>query len=591
MNTVLDWLDDPVPERGIHYYRPDGWRLRSYQEIAGNARRIAALLRASGVTRGVVSLQIEDPETFVPAFLGTMYAGLTPSPIASPVTFTNHDAYTDHAAAVLAAAAPAAVLTDTAMRPLAAGACAKAGLGEPLVLPEELPDEQQQARYDAELALLQFTSGSSGTPKGVRVTAGNLAANVRAIHGWLGVTAEDSCSSWLPLYHDMGLIGTFLGSVVAQIDLWLMTPLDFIRSPTRWLECHGKHAVTITTAPNFGYGYAASRVREPALEGTDFSTWRVAMSGAERVDPRVAADFAARLDPYGFRPSAFTPCYGMAETTLAVTGVVPGKGARIVRPAGPMATGSPVTVTGSGTLGVDRPEDPARWITSCGAPVPETGLEIVGEDGKPLPEGSFGEIRVTGPSVALGYQSPDPNASAPFTADGLHTGDAGFVLDGELYVIGRIGDSLKVRGRKVHAEDLEAALAAVPGVPAGRCAVALGSWRGQGRAVAVVETQDDSWLPAATAMLRTVLDDSVAVTVLRTRRGVIPRTSSGKPRRRLMWQQAGDGTLPGDVLHDTFQDTAGPATAGTGTSRTDTTRTDSTSTTTATAQLDGAATT
>lgn len=552
MNTVLDWLDDPVPGRGVHYYRPDGWHLRSYQEIAVHARRIGALLRESGVTRGVVSLQIEDPETFVPAFLGTMYAGLTPSPIASPVTFTNHDSYSDHAASILAAAAPAAVLTDGAMRQLAADSCAKAGLPEPLVLPEELPDVRGAVRRDAELALLQFTSGSSGTPKGVRVTADNLAANVGAILGWLGVTSEDSCSSWLPLHHDMGLIGTFLGSVVAQIDLWLMTPLDFIRSPARWLEAHGKHAVTITTAPNFGYAYAASRVRDTALEGTDFSTWRVAMSGAERVDPKVAADFATRLNPYGFSTAAFTPCYGMAETTLAVTGVVPGTGAKIVRPAGSLVTGEPVTITGTGVLGFDRPEDPERWLSSCGVPVPETTVDIVDDDGKPLPDGSFGEVRVSGASVALGYQSPDPNASAPFTADGLHTGDAGFLLDGELYIVGRIGDSLKVRGRKVHAEDLEAALAAVPGVPAGRCAVVLGSSGGQGRAIAVVESQDDTWLPAVTTMLRTSLDASVAVTVLRTRRGVIPRTSSGKPRRRLMWQQAGDGTLPGDILHDTY---------------------------------------
>jgi len=444
------------------------------------------------------------------------------------------------------------VLTDRAMRVLAEGSCTKAGYPAPLVLPETLDLDPLPSPYTAELALLQFTSGSSGTPKGVRVSPDNLAANVRAIHGWLGVTPEDSCSSWLPLYHDMGLIGTFLGSVVGQIDLWLMTPLDFLRSPARWLETHGKHGVSITTAPNFGYGYAASRVRETDLAGYDFSGWRVAMSGAERVDPGVANRFANRLAPYGFRPSAFTPCYGMAETTLAVCGVVPGTGARIVRTAGPLVAGERVAVADKGTLGVDEPADPARWITSCGTPVPETAVTIVDDQGGVLPEGSFGEIRVAGASVALGYQSPDPDASAPFTAEGLLTGDAGFLFDGELYVVGRIGDSLKVRGRKVHAEDLEAALAQVPGVPAGRCAVALGAAEGRGRAVAVVEAPDDSWLPAALTMLRTGLDESVAVTVVRARRGTIPRTSSGKPRRRLMWQQAADGTLAGHVLHDTF---------------------------------------
>ncbi|WP_392965203.1 AMP-binding protein [Streptomyces sp. LN245] len=556
MNTVLDWLDSPAPERGIHYYRNGDWHLRDYADIASAARRTAAFLHANGVTKGVVSLLIEEPETFVPAFLGTMYAGATPSPIASPVTFGGHEAFTEHAAGVLSAAAPAAVLTEDRLAPLAAAACAKAGSGAPLVLPDPagLPAADDLAARPAELALLQFTSGSSGTPKGVRVTGDNLTANVRAIHGWLGVTSEDSCSSWLPLYHDMGLIGTFLGSVVAQIDLWLMSPIDFIRSPARWLDCHGRHGVTITTAPNFGYGYATSRVRDEELAGTDFSAWRVAMSGAERVDARVVADFTAKLAPHGFDARALTPCYGMAETTLAVTGVRPGHGARIVRPSGSLEAGAPVTVVGSGTLGVDRPEDPAGWIASCGTPVPGTTVVVVDDDGVPLPDGRFGEIRVAGTSVADGYESPDPAVGAAFGEEGLRTGDAGFLLDGELYVVGRIGDSIKVRGRKVHAEDLEAALTAVRGVPPGRCAVALGTRDGRSEAVIVVEAPDDGWLDAAIGVLRSALDASVRVTLVRSRRGTIPRTSSGKPRRRLLWHRAGDNTLTGDVLHSTHSD-------------------------------------
>jgi acyl-CoA synthetase (AMP-forming)/AMP-acid ligase II len=244
----------------------------------------------------------------------------------------------------------------------------------------------------------------------------------------------------------------------------------------------------------------------------------------------------------------------MAETTLAVTGVRPGHGARIVRPSGPLDAGTPVTVVGSGTLGVDRPEDPAGWIASCGTPVPGTTVDVVDDDGAVLPDGRFGEIRVAGTSVADGYESPDPTASEVFGADGLRTGDAGFLLDGELYVVGRIGDSIKVRGRKVHAEDLEAALGSLPGVPPGRCAVALGTRDGSSEAVIVVEASGDGWLEAATGVLRSTLDASVRVTLVRSRRGTIPRTSSGKPRRRLLWQRAGDNTLTGDVLHRTHGD-------------------------------------
>jgi acyl-CoA synthetase (AMP-forming)/AMP-acid ligase II len=354
----------------------------------------------------------------------------------------------------------------------------------------------------------------------------------------------------LPLYHDMGLIGAFLGSAVAQVDLWLMRPIDFIRSPATWLNCHGQHGVSITTAPNFGYAYAAARVRDEELAGADFSGWRAAMSGAERVDVRVAADFAVRLAPHGFRPAAFAPCYGMAETTLATSGVTPGTGARIVRVGEPLRTGESVAITGEAVLGVDRPDDAERWLSSCGGAIAQTAIEIVDEDGKALEEGVFGEVRVSGASVAHGYQSAAD--SAAFTAAGLRTGDAGFLLAGELFVVGRIGDSLKVRGRNVHAEDVEASLTSVPGVRPGRCAVALGTWRGRGRAVVVIEANAADWLDDVTALLRAAFDGSVATTIVRGHRGVIPRTSSGKPRRRTIWQLACDGALAGDVVRDTF---------------------------------------
>ncbi|MQY22604.1 AMP-binding protein [Nocardia macrotermitis] len=548
MANVMDWMDDPSETRGIHFHRNGSWEFTTYREIGDHARRIANHLRGQGVHEGVVSLLVEDSQAFTGAFLGTLHAGLTPAPIASPLTFASHDSFTDHAAAILRAAEPAAVLADTRLAGVAEAAAVKAQAPAPLVLPAraELPDPENDRRT-AELALLQFTSGSSGTPKGVCVSADNLIANVRANLDWLGVTPEDSCSSWLPLYHDMGLIGTFLSSVVAQADLWLMTPYDFIAAPVRWLECHGREGVTITAAPNFGYAYAAGRVREEELAGTDFSTWRVAMSGAERVDAAIVAKFSERLAPYGFRASTFSPCYGMAESTLAVSGVAPGATASIVCIENGPRTGEPVTVLDYGRLGVDRPDSPADWLSSCGKPVTGMHVEIIDDDGNPVADGRYGEIRVTGTSVAQGYRGATTGSST-FTPEGLRTGDAGFLLDGELYVIGRLGDSLKVRGRKVHAEDLEAALVQIEGVRAGRCAVALGSRDGRDRAVVVVESDDSAWLPAVSTLLRTRLDASVETIILRAERGAVPRTSSGKPRRRVLWQQIGDGEFPGEVV-------------------------------------------
>ncbi|MGW4802912.1 AMP-binding protein [Kitasatospora sp. NPDC004272] len=550
---VLDWADNPSADRGIHFFQNDqGWIFRPYSELAGQAAAVAALLIEQGAAPGdVVSLLISEVEDFVPAFLGVMMAGLTPSPIASPVTFQGVGQYAVHVAELVKTAGSALLLADADLVEVAAQAALAAGRGRAVALPPlaSLPAAEVLRRAEPELALLQFTSGSSGVPKGVKVSPENLAENVAAIHGWLGITPEDSVSSWLPMYHDMGLVGTFLGSVVAQIDLWLLTPLEFIRSPLRWLETHGSYGATVTTAPNFGYAYTARRVRPEQLSGMDFSRWRVAMNGAERIVPRAAADFAALLGPQGFRPEVFAPCYGLAESTLAVTGVRPGSGARAVRLTGGLRIGAPVTVTEQGVLGTALEEDGPAWLTSCGAPVPGATVEIVDEDGGALPDGAFGEIRVRGASVALGYQSLQTGASANFTADGLRTGDSGFLLDGELYVVGRVGDSLKVRGRKVHAEDVEAALTAVPGIPVGRCAVALGAGEDSLHAVVLIEAAGDQWLEPATAVLRSATDETVKATVLRVQRGGIPRTSSGKPRRRLIWRQYQDGELVGDLLH------------------------------------------
>ncbi|MFB7292525.1 AMP-binding protein [Actinacidiphila glaucinigra] len=555
MHTVLEWIDHAADDRGIHFSDSvTGWSFVSHSTLAGEAHRVAALLHAHGAQPGdVVSLLVNEVRDFAPAFLGTMLAGLTPAPIASPLTFQGNDRYTEHVTDVLKVAEPALVLSDASLAEIAEKTSAQLGGGSVILLEESagLSVGDSARRTPAELGLLQFTSGSSGSPKGVRVSRDNLAANVRSIHEWLGTTASDSCSSWLPLYHDMGLIGTFLGSLTARIDLWLMSPLDFVRNPLRWLEAHGRHGATMTTAPNFGYGYTAKRVRPQDLEGMDFSHWRVAMNGAERIDPRAAAAFAALLAPHGFRTTAFAPCYGLAEATLAVSGVTPGSGARTVRLEGGLHPGRPVVPTGRGELGTVHPDGGASWLTSCGPAVPGAAVDIVDEDGAVLPEGHFGEIRVRGTSVAGGYRSRVPDASSNFTDDGLRTGDAGFLLEGELFVVGRVGDSIKVRGRKVHAEDLETGLTAVDGIPSGRCAVALGTTGEAHHVVAVVEAGDSGWLDGALAVIRAATDDTVRVTVVRAARGGIPRTSSGKPRRRLLWRRFQDGAALGEVVHGT----------------------------------------
>ncbi|MFG1999256.1 AMP-binding protein [Spirillospora sp. NPDC048911] len=554
---LLDWLEAPDDSHGIRLAVPGGgWRFHSYAELATDVRRLAAFLRDRRAPAGTpVSLMLSNPLDFAAGFAGCLLAGLTPSPIATPLTFGGRAQYAEHVAGVLRVAQPSLVLADGELYDAAAEASLAAGLADaPVRLPEpsDLPEPENTSGglgggSRPDLALLQFTSGSSGRPKGVRVTWDNLDDNITALRSWSQWGPGDGFASWLPLYHDMGLIGGLLTPLVSQADLWLMTPDQFIRSPLRWLECFGSLGATMTTAPTFGYAYTHRRVREHQIAEMDFSGWRVAICGAERVDASELGEFAALLRPRGFRSEALMPAYGLAEGTLGVTGVSPDVSSPVVRlDERALAPGEPVPVAEIATLGVDRVKG-AGWLTACGPEMRRVRVQIVDDAGTPVPDGSFGEIQIGGSSLAAGYATAD--GTIDFEREGWTTGDSGFQLDGHLYVVGRIGDSLKVRGRRVHAEDLEAELARVDGISAGRCAVVFGSHHAVDVAAAVVESSSETWLDDTVARLRAATSDSVAVAVFRGRRGIIPRTSSGKTRRRFLWHALRTGASEAEPVY------------------------------------------
>ncbi|MCD0453478.1 AMP-binding protein [Actinocorallia sp. API 0066] len=551
---LLDWLDDPAADRGIHFAGDGGsWTFRSYAELAGDVRRVAALLRASGAAPGEpVSLMLGDSRSFIAGFVGSVLAGATPSPVAAPLTFRGKDAYVEHVSNVLDVAAPSVVLTDDFLGETTAQAAP--GVRAVRLDWDALPDGDVPRGPVAETALLQFTSGSSGRPKGVRVSPANLDHNLSSIIAWGGLHRDDVFASWLPLHHDMGLVGALLCPLVRQCDLLLMTPDQFVRDPLRWVSCLGQRGATKTTAPSFGYSYAARRVKPAQLEGMDFSALRMAILGAERIDPAGVAAFTALTAPHGFDPAYLVAAYGMAEATLAVTGVRPGDGSTIIRLADTgLRTGEPVKVAERAVLGTDVVEG-TGWLTGCGSPLAGTAVRIVDEDGEPVPDGSFGEIVVTGASVAQGYRTASPTSATAFGPDGLRTGDSGFLLDGDLYVVGRIGDSLKVRGRKVHAEDLEQQLAAATGLRADRCAVVAGAVGDLDAVVALVEDTGTAWLDKVIPMLRAATGPNVVLAVFHGRRGCVERTSSGKPRRRVIWENLLSGASAAKLCHTNWTD-------------------------------------
>src|SRR6266566_5028958 len=552
MRSITGWLTDPSAHTGV-YLADDtgGWDYLPYPELAGAARRVAAALAATGVRRGdVVCVLMPTGYPALSAIYGVWAAGATVCPIVPP-SFQPTGEYVRHVAAIVEQAAPALVITSDEFAPLLGTALAMSGRPDaPWVLREA--SEELAPEPGGELALLQFTSGSTGRPRGVRVSFDNLAANLAMLGRWTDWRAGDGVASWLPLHHDMGLIGCLLFPVANQADLWLMRPEQFIRNPRRWLECFDPGKATHSASPSFAFAYAARRIPPERLAGLDLSGWRTVCVGAETTDVSALDSFARFAAPTGFSPAAFLPAYGLAENTLGVTS---GRGSarpRIIRPRwSDVLFGEPVPIDEAARLG-DVPVAPGSgWLIGHGRPAEgdDAGVWIAGEDGTALPDGHLGEIVVTGASVADGYHAGRAGDATRFAGGQLWTGDGGFFAGGELYVLGRMGDSLKLRGRSVYVEDLDATVAAAARLHTGKILAVGGTDRGRAVVAVFAETRPGPWRDDVIGVLRQELGPEPVLTVVCGQRGLIRRTSSGKARRRHMWQMLQGGALAQADVH------------------------------------------
>jgi fatty-acyl-CoA synthase len=546
VSVLTSWLTDPADGHGIHLATDGGeWEYLPYPKLAENARRVGAELVRAGVCPGdVVCMLMPTGFPLLATLFGTWLAGATPS-LVLPPSFQSPGEYVPHVAAVLRQAQPALVAACDGYEELIAAAMAEAGRpGQPWTYRTEA--SEITPRPPGGLALLQFTSGSTAEPRGVRATWENLQANTALLHRLLGWRGHDAMASWLPLYHDMGLIGALLTTVRAQGDLWLMQPEQFIRRPLQWLACMQPGQAVHTMSPAFTFAYLARRIRPAEMAALDLSQWRTATIGAETIDPAALASFARLARPAGFSSRVFRPGYGLAEATLAVTiASGPGEGA-VVRPdPARMRFGQAVPVCETTRLSADLP--PAGWLIGHGRPAPEhgAGLTIVDGDGAALPDGYLGEIVVTGPSVTGGYHGGQAGGSTRFEGRRLLTGDAGFIYGEDLFVLGRMGDSLKVKGASVYVEDLDVAVAAATGLYRSRLAVVGAPGAGQAGVVLFAEAEPGGeWAAVAREVLRRRLGAQFPVTVVAGGRGLISKTSSGKPRRREMWQLLQANALP-----------------------------------------------
>ncbi len=491
-------------------------RALPFAELYARARRFAAALQAIGIQPGDrVALVLPTGVDFMDAFFGSLLAGATPVPLYPPVRLGRLDEFHERTARMLTVASARLLLTDARIARLLGVAMSRARPALGLRLVSELFNdsrgELELTGVPGDLALIQFSSGTTVEPKPVALTHANVLSNAAAIDTFLpeDLNVPQSGVSWLPLYHDMGLIGCLLLAVLHPGDLTLMGPEVFLARPALWLRAISRKRATISVAPNFAFGLCAKRIRDEELEAVDLSSWALALNGAEPIAPAVLQRFADRFAKFGFDPRALTPVYGLSEATLAVTFSPRRRGPRVVR------------------------------AVSVGTPVP--GMEVRVERG---------HIAVRGPSVMRRYFGSERDAVSP---DGwLDTGDLGFIEDGELFVNGRAKDLVILRGKNHAPQEFEDALDGLPGVRAG-CAIAIGVPGEDGEELALLVETDGAQAIAAldAAVLTRVLERTGirAQQVQLLAPGTLPRTSSGKLRRGEARRQLLTGELrpPGKV--------------------------------------------
>ena len=538
VETLADLLRSVAeahPARGISIFDARGRRStrRTYPELLAGVQRTAALLSARGVRRGeVVLLSLDTSWELIESWFGAVLAGALPVVIAPPMAMGLGEAHLQKLEATLERLGVGLFLCGEnwlaeAERCRARGilevGCTAPALAEStpppgLALEGAAPDD---------VAFLQLTSGSTGHQRGVAIPHRAALANVRAIHAAISAgwgqdveTEKHGAVSWLPLHHDMGLVGILLAGIAACTELRLLPPRAFLARPLIWLRELAGAGPCVSAAPNFAYHVCVDRYAAKTLEGVDLSGWHSALIGAEMVQPETMSRFVERMAAHGFEGSSLRPCYGMAEATLAVTYDARGMGIRTRPVPGVVDAGAP------------------REVVCVGAPVLETELAIRAPDGAALPAGAIGEIHVRGSSVFAGYWR-DPEATAEALKDGwLRTGDLGFLQDGELYITGRIKDLLILRGHNLMPHELEWCAEAKSGGGGTARSAAFsipGDAEGE-RAVLVVETAGEE-APALAELERAIrleVGDRLGLTladVAFVRRGRLPRTTSGKVQR------------------------------------------------------------
>jgi acyl-CoA synthetase (AMP-forming)/AMP-acid ligase II len=538
--TGFLFLRDNNPENDLD--------LLSYSQLDQRARAIAAVLQQSGEPGQRVLLLHQPGADFVAAFYGCLYAGAI-----AVTTYPAHRGRLKQSLPkvcdLLKDAECSTVLTTSDVAPVFTAAWKEVMGGElPLVLASDaIPSEdadnwRNPAAGRDTVAFLQYTSGSTSRPRGVAVTHGNMLHNSEVIARGFESDSNSMGISWLPPYHDMGLIGGVVKPLYVGFPVVILSPYTFLQQPFRWLQTIAKVRATVTGGPNFAYDLCVRRVTAEQRAKLDLSSWKIAFNGAEPVHPETMERFCEMFAPCGFNPKAFYPCYGLAESTLYVTGGKALAGPRVVlldRSELEAGTAIPVKANAEDT----------KAVVGCGhAPAQHKVVIVDPKSRLACTDGQVGEVWVSGPSVAAGYWNRPEESTKVFcariadTGEGpfLRTGDLGFLMKGELFVTGRIKDVIIINGRNLYPQDLEVtAQSSHPGLqPFGGVAFSV-EHDGQEKLVIAQEVQREFLRADSAEMIAAIRQaivrdyDVQAYAIALLKPGQVPRTSSGKVRRSL----------------------------------------------------------
>ena len=552
LNDVLAWRAERSPE-ATHaiVLGEDGAVPLSYAALLDGARQVAAGLARIEVVQGTsVALMLPTSIEYLHAFFGVLLAGGVPVPIYPPTRRSQLEEHVQRHAQLLANAGATVLVTFDEARRVAHLLRARVpGLRRVVSVPALRTGRPAEPIAGAPttdtVALLQYTSGSTGSPKGVILAHQHLLANIRAMGASIAASERDVFVSWLPLYHDMGLIGAWLGSLYYGCLLVLMPPTSFLARPARWLRAIHDYRATLSAAPNFGYELAARRARDEELEGIDLSSLRITFNGAEPVYVETLERFRTRFAPFGFRPQAMTPVYGLAEVGLGLTFPPLGRGPIVDR-----IDRARLSRTGHAVPVDEGHAAEAISFVSSGRALPGYRVRIVDARGAELPERTEGDLQFAGPSATGGYHR-NPEATALLVrGEWRDTGDRAYLADGELYVVGRAKDLIIRRGRHLYPEEIENAVGEIPGIRRG-CVAAFGTRAvetGTERLVVVAETRETD--AARVGELETRINERIiecagepADEIVLAPPHAVLKTSSGKLRRSAVCKAYEDGSL------------------------------------------------